>query len=332
MEQAYGSFIKCPRGREAALASCRAHILICSRFLQSCTKDELEYLEVGYQVLVDHIDDISSNAYYIPRHDDPTVESWMMQFADQVSSGSDQHSLFLCRRKECLWTARSIDWLNNVPVGKGGYWCPMCIRRYHAGCSTTNVVKANKLMCSLRHANVVLTMDDKIEGEYEGAGHGVITPALAGRWEGPTDATSVKDWDIQPYMWLDTPLQQLQDRFAVVANGMLQELRDIPTPRGRLQYILSKADNANVPSFFKRIFPTPEQLVEAERVNCTRDAAKGFDLDRFEHEGWLGVDLKFMEKALDEPATQEELASQYFAGRLHVQALLENARWAKKRR
>ena len=315
-----------------ALASCRAHLVIVARFLGKCTRSQLEYLEQGFKVLEESIDEVRWNAYCIPQCDDPTVESWMLQFADCLSSQNDQFSLFFCRHEDCLWVTRSCDWPNNSQIGRWHFFCPKCSRRYNKGHHSSNVVKANKIACHLRHPGVILKDDQSIDGEYQSEGYGVVAPDEAIPWTAPSDESITKEWDIQPFIWEDAPLRQVQDRFKVVAHDMLEDLRALPTARERLRCVLNRAEGAMAPGWFRRCFPTPEELARMQAKNRTKDAGGGLDLDKYENEGWLGADLQFMRDALNNPATQDELAAQYLAGRLHLQILLENAKWTAKRR
>ena len=130
-------------------------------------------------------------------------------------------------------------------------------------------------------------------------------------------------------------MQQLENKFKVVGSDMLTDLRQIKEPMKRFEYIKAKADQALIPSFFKRKFPTEDQVRRAEEKNACmgdRQPRGSFYMGRYKNEGWCGADLKFMAPALDKPATQEELAAQYLAIRLHLQAAIEAKEWAGKRR
>ena len=119
-------------------------------------------------------------------------------------------------------------------------------------------------------------------------------------------------------------MQQLENKFKVVGSDMLTDLRQIKEPMQRFEHIKAKADQALIPSFFKRKFPTEDQVRRAEEKNaCMGDR---------QPRGWCGADLKFMAPAIDKPATQEEVAAQYLAFRLHLQAAIEAKKWAGKRR
>ena len=180
----------------------------------------------------------------------------MVDFADRMSSDNDEFSFFICRRKGCHHVARSNDWLNNTAIGCGRYWCPECVEVYGAGqqLSPEYYCRASKILVHQRYnariqasdlGDQVVFMDDHTADDSM-----AVPPEQAEPWAGPTDESDLEKYDIQPFIWMDTPLQQLENKFKVVGSDMLTDLRHIKEPMKRFEYIRAKADLAVVPSCF----------------------------------------------------------------------------------
>ena len=139
-----------------------------------------------------------ADKFFLPKLEDHDLTDVMMQFQDQITKQGEMVSLFLCRRKTCLWVCWSVEWPNNNSIGHGHYWCPRCAKLYQPWVKSTDRVRANKVM--------FYKLSDFTKKPL---------PSTATSGVGSQGG----EYRIVPYFWLDTIGQNCENRFKRVASG-----------------------------------------------------------------------------------------------------------------
>ena len=117
--------------------------------------------------------------------------------------------------------------------------------RESEACVKANTVIILQKMDALVHDDSAV---DMVEGPQR-AQHAIL-PSAAVQGEAPSAATVESAWELVPFKWMDTSLQHIENRFKVVANGLLWELKRLESPQAQLDFVNDQVKKAHIPSVF----------------------------------------------------------------------------------
>ena len=292
--------------KEQLKAAAKSHFLAFSSAILACSKEELQHLDKAFRKLFADADEVSVNAFFIPELDSDILADWQTQYVDALDKNGSVWSFFICRKRDCLYAARAVDWLN---ADGGRFWCPKCVSRYRPWKPSPQYCKSNKIM-------VYKQLDPSPSTDVTLAQISSFIPTTV-------EASDGAQYNVVPYLWLDTGAQGIENAFKEVAASFLTELRSLPEEQ-RLRCIMETTRKLPHPSFFHYEKPSTEDMQRARTVNMQsgKDQPCGkFNLERFEQDGWYGASLQSMAEELDHPLSHEELVKMW----LMVRLLIHNA-------
>ena len=204
------------------------------------------------------------------------LEDHEAQFLDQITA--NVAGFYLCRRKDCLYIWRSVDWLQH---DGWHFYCPACYQKYVPWQHKKEIyVKANM---------VWITGEDK---------RSPGNMSLMGR--------NGRPYAVTPTLWPETTITSLTNALKEAHARLEVSLRD-RQPHERMRHVVDLAAMSAIPSYLQHYQLPPETLRRTQ----------GWEIDRQRKQGVWGAHLRNLNTDLfNNPADQKDILRAFLAANM----------------
>ena len=159
-----------------------------------------------------------------------SLDEYQAQYIDQITS--NVVGFFLCRRKDCLWIWRSVDWLRH---DTWHFDCPTCGHRYRPWSKTKGIhVKAN--MVWITKASTVSANNAIMKGR------------------------NGREYAVTPLTWADTTITALTTKLKEIFNEVHDEITQT-SPELQMERLVDMT-RKSAPHAILRPYRLSEQILE----------------------------------------------------------------------
>jgi hypothetical protein len=263
------------------------------------------------------------------------------QFVSRIVPGLDE--FFLCRRRECLFVCRNIDWIEET--GGNHFACPRCGHQYRPWVQKAHMVTANKvLVCQV--ADDGLLVQGQLPPAASGSPEASAAAAPAGSASGSPEASPAGpapvphfrfegvvcqpgSYLVFPIVWAETTTTNLMNAFKAIMLDLDKQLAALP-PKQRINYVIEKVAWGGHPNMFVHQRLTPDVVEHIDHINmCRGGVNKQWSYEHIRN-GFYGAHLPVQQMA--EVFSQTDLIRMWgLATWLEAQANAAAAPWLEAR-
>ena len=133
-----------------------------------------------------------------------------------------------------------------------------------------------------------------------------------------------EDFHVEPFLWVRTNAQMVENRFKEVASGILDEIKGV-CPDERLDYVIEAVKFQMPQALLKHHLPDEAQMrkvISKNKEHGPNSPCEAFDLVRYQQDGWYGKRLKGdsnMIEHLRSPATEDDMMRNWVLTKVFIE-------------